>query len=98
MRRLLNYIILGTRGGYTRARIIHTLKEEPKNAHQLAERLGYDYSTIRHHLDVLADNSLLVASGDRYGQVYSIGPELDMNYELFLQIWNAASKSREDGK
>jgi len=86
MKRLLNYLISGTRGGYARAQIIETIKAQQLNANQLAEKLGYDYSTIRHHLDVLTENSLLTASGDRYGQVYSIGPELEANYEIFLLI------------
>lgn len=86
MKRLLNYLILGTRGGYARARIIDAIKNQRLNAHQLSEKLGYDYSTIRHHLDVLVENSLVIGSGDRYGQVYTIGPELESNYDTFLLI------------
>lgn len=29
-----------------------------------------NYDTIRHHLDVLADNDVIEASGDDYGAVY----------------------------
>jgi DNA-binding transcriptional ArsR family regulator len=93
LRRLLNYLITGTRGGYTRSKIIEALKEQPQNAHQLMERLTYDYSTIRHHLDVLVENGLVVTKGDRYGQVYSISPELESNYPVFLEIWNTSSRS-----
>ena len=86
VKRLLNYLILGTRGGYARAQIIEAIRTQQLNAHQLSEKLGYDYSTIRHHLEVLMENSLLIASGDRYGQVFSLGPELEDNYETFLAI------------
>ena len=95
MKRLLNYLILGTRGGYARARIIEAIKNQQLNAHQLSERLGYDYSTIRHHLDVLIENNLVTGGGDRYGQVYTIGPELESNYDMFLLIYG---KSVSTGK
>jgi len=86
MKRLLNYLILATRGGIARAQIIEAIRAQQLNAHQLSEKLGYDYSTIRHHLDVLMENHLLIANGNRYGQVYSLGPELESNYETFLMI------------
>jgi DNA-binding transcriptional ArsR family regulator len=50
---LLGWLIAGTRGGATRAKIIETLKETPQNANQLATLLGMDYRTIRHHIKVL---------------------------------------------
>lgn len=91
MKRLLNYMIMGTRGGYARGRIISALKGRPQNAHQLSQKLGYDYSTIRHHLDVLMENHLILPTGERYGQVYSISPELEINYSVFLSIWRTAA-------
>lgn len=94
MRRLLNYLILGTRGGFTRARIIDALKTQPQNAHQLSEKLGYDYTTIRHHLDILVENSILTTTGGRYGQMYSLSPELESNYDTFLAFWNKWKESR----
>lgn len=87
VKRLLNYLILGTRGGYARARIIDAIKNQPLNAHQLSEKLGYDYSTIRHHLDVLTENSLVTSSGEKYGQIYSISPELESNYDKFTLVY-----------
>ncbi|MEM2816137.1 MAG: winged helix-turn-helix domain-containing protein, partial [Candidatus Bathyarchaeia archaeon] len=56
---LLGWLIAGTRGGRTRAKIIMALKEAPQNANQLANRLKMDYRTIRHHLEVLEKNRLI---------------------------------------
>lgn len=95
VKRLLNYLILGTRGGYARARIIEAIKNQTMNAHQLSERLGYDYSTIRHHLGVLIENHLVTASGNRYGQVYSVSPELESNYDAFLLIYGISDVSEK---
>jgi len=57
------------------------------NANQLATRLGMDYKTVRHHLTVLLKNHLIVGVGDGYGMMYFISPELELNYDEFLRIW-----------
>ena len=64
---LLGWLIAGTRGGPTRAKIIESLKETPANANQLAIGLKMDYKTMRHHLDVLEKNKLIISVGDGYG-------------------------------
>jgi len=70
MEAVLWYVLTGTRGGTNRVRILRALAERPRNANQLAEDLDLDYKTIRHHLDVLADNGIVQDSGDNYGAVY----------------------------
>ena len=72
MKRLLWWLIAGSRGGANRAQMIRALKERPYNAHQLAEAMHLDYKTVRHHLKVLSENSVVVASGkDPYGATSS---------------------------
>jgi DNA-binding transcriptional ArsR family regulator len=70
MEAALWYVLAGTRGGPNRARILRALEERPRNPNQLAEDLHLNYDTVRHHLDVLADNDVVAASGDDYGAVY----------------------------
>ena len=70
MEGVLWYVFASTRGGENRARILRALDERPRNANQLAEDLDLDYTTIRHHLDVLAENNVVTSSGDDYGAVY----------------------------
>ena len=72
MEDVLWYVFASTRGGPTRAKIVRTLKDRPRNANELAEILEYDYTTIRHHLDVLMDNNVLKSTGSGYGNVYSL--------------------------
>ncbi len=93
LRKLLEYLIAGTRGGLTRAKIIHTLMENPQNAHQLSKLLSLDYTTVRHHLDVLLENSLLVVQGEHYGQLFQVSPELKADYSIFTEIWNRVQTS-----
>lgn len=85
---LLGWLIAGTRGGPTRADIIKALKDSPKNANQLANLLGKDYKTIRHHLHVLEKNKIITSVGDKYGATYFLSQVMEENYVLFEEILN----------
>jgi predicted ArsR family transcriptional regulator len=85
---VLGWLIAGTRGGVTRARIITTLKETPQNANQLANLLGMDYRTIRHHLEVLEKNRLITSAGEGYGKTYFVSQAMEENYSQFEEIMN----------
>jgi DNA-binding transcriptional ArsR family regulator len=85
---LLGWLIAGTRGGPTRAKIIEALKETPQNANQLATSLDMDYKTIRHHLSVLEKNRIITSVGDKYGATYFLSQVMEENYALFEEILN----------
>jgi DNA-binding transcriptional ArsR family regulator len=99
MQRVIWWLIVGTKGGVNRARIIRALKERPYNANQLTELLGLDYKTVRHHLKVLQDNKIITSAGDRYGTVYFLSPSMEKEYEVFKEyldkMWNKF-KSEKD--
>lgn len=86
MKYLFGWLFIGTRGGTTRAKIILMLKETPQNANQLASNLKLDYRTVRHHLNVLQKNRLIVSAGDRYSVTYFLSPLMEANYKLFEEI------------
>jgi len=66
------YLIIGTRGGNTRSLILNSLIERPQNANQLAKALKKDYKTIRHHLDILIENEIVMKDTDNVYPYYSI--------------------------
>ena len=86
LRRLLWYLLGATRGGETRARLIHTLKVQPGNMNQLAKRLGVEYRTIQHHIEVLKKNSLVTSTGEHYGLTYSLTPWMEAHIEIFYEL------------
>ena len=88
MKYLLGWLIAGTRGGLSRAKIIQTLKETPQNANQLANLLGMDYRTIRHHLEVLEKNKIITSAGEGYGTTYFLSQAMEENYSQFEEILN----------
>jgi DNA-binding transcriptional ArsR family regulator len=86
LRRLLWYVLGATRGGENRARIVKALRDQPANVNQLSTRLSMDYRLVTHHVEVLGKNSLLHASGDRYGRMYFLDPWLESHFEVFEEI------------
>jgi len=95
MKRLLWWLIAGTKGGVNRARILVLLHEKPCNAHQIAQSLGLDYKTIRHHLGVLEKNQIITPYGNKkYGAVYSFPPCSNANMIPSGRFGSNLGKSR----
>ena len=91
LRQLLWYLIGGTRGGANRARILESLRERPRNGHQLSEVLGLDYRTIRHHLNLMVKNGLLTRpAGDAYAAPYFLSKSVEENWAVFEEVRRAA--------
>lgn len=63
-------VLMNSRGGKNRVRILSALDTQPRNTHRLAEALNLDYKTVNHHLGVLMDEGLIRASGNDYGEIY----------------------------
>ena len=78
-RKLLLYLFTGTRGGYTRLRIIMLLTERPLNTHQLSIKLELDYKAIQHHMRVLEKNNLVTKVGEKYGAIFHLSDFLEIN-------------------
>lgn len=98
LRRLLWYLVAGTRGGMNRARILEALHERPYNAHQLCEFLGLDYRTVRHHLGLLERNGLLTRpAGDAYAAPYFLSSILEANYADFEEVRRHLPAKSTDG-
>lgn len=89
LRRLLWYLLGGTRGGPMRAEIIKSLKDRPSNPNQLAASLGVDYKTVQHHVRILEENGLIVSSEKgTYGAVFFLTPKMEEALPIFNEIWS----------
>lgn len=83
---VLWYVLASSRGGQTRVRILQALEQRPRNANELATELDLDYTTIRHHLDVLMENNILRRSGDEYAAVYLFTEQVEANWDTVEEI------------
>lgn len=94
IKRLLWWLIAGSSGGLNRARIIYSLNDRPYNANQLSEELKLDYKTIRHHIEVLGKNNLIISTGSKYSKMYFLSPLLEENFFVFEEIWVKIGKKQ----
>ena len=87
-KRVLMYLLVGTKGGPNRLQMIRLIQDEPMNANKMGERLGLDYKTIQHHLKILMENNVVVtnASGS-YGAMYFLTPYVEKNLSTLEEIW-----------
>ncbi len=89
MKQLLWYLIAGTRGGESRAKIVNSIRKKPANANQLSKSLELDYKTILHHLGILTENNIIMAlKKGSYGAVYFLSVDMEKNIGYFDEIWN----------
>ena len=86
MRRVLWWLIGGSRGGRNRLRIIRSLSETPMNTNQLSKALDLDYKTIQHHLELLEENNVLTTMGDDYGKTYFVTDQMEGNMDVLDEI------------
>lgn len=86
MEGVLWYVLASSRGGPTRVRILKALDERPQNANRLATELDLDYTTVRHHLDVLMDNNVVERTDNDYAAVYLFTDQVESNWETVEEI------------
>lgn len=86
MEKALWYLLAGTRGGESRARIIRALGERPRNANQLSKALDFEYNTVRYHLDQLLDHDVVERGEEGYGTMYFLTDRFENHREQFEEI------------
>ena len=87
-KRLLWYVLAGSRGGPNRGRIINLLRREPFNVNRIAEALHVHYRVAEHHVRALEKNHLIASAGEKYGRLYFLSPEMEAHLHIFDEIWN----------
>lgn len=96
MKKFLWGLLAGTKGGTNRARIMDELKNRPYNTNQLAERLFLSYKTVKHHIDVLEKNNMVISTGNGYGTLYFLSDKMEENYDVFLDVWEEYSSTTQN--
>jgi len=85
-RKVLEFVIGGTRGGPMRMRILEEITARPRNTNEISKKLQVDYKTAEYHLRVLRENGLVTESGSKYDSKFSVSP--------FFKNWQ---KTHKDG-
>lgn len=93
MEKILLWLIIATKGGINRGKIIKKLHENPYNANNLSNSLNLNYRTITHHLKLLEKNNIVNSIGEKYGKIYVLSDEMEENYSYFNKIWKQLDDS-----
>ena len=70
MDKIFSSVFTGMSGRYTRLRIICSITEDPMNTSEISKKLDLDYKTIKHNIDVLEKNNLIIRKGEGYGDEF----------------------------
>ncbi|MCE4603320.1 MAG: winged helix-turn-helix domain-containing protein [Desulfurococcales archaeon] len=81
----MRWLIEASRGGATRARILLLIREEPLNVNQLARKLGLNYRSVLHHINVLLRNGLIVRVGEGYGSPFILSREAEEHWDIVYE-------------
>jgi predicted transcriptional regulator len=94
-KRMMVYIFVGTLGGQNRARIVEMLRNDPSNLNKISEKLNLDYKTVQHHIRMLEENDVLVASSKgAYGAVYFLTPYFEKHFDTIRKMWAGFGQSQ----
>lgn len=94
LRRLLWFLLGGTRGGPSRVWILKALRQRPLNANQLASTVGLDYKTIEHHIRVLKENGLVTSEKGTYGALLFLTSTIEEAWPLVEEIWGKIGRTK----
>ncbi len=99
MKELFSSVFTGMGGRYTRLRIICAITEDPMNTLEISKKLNLDYKTIKHSINVLEKNNLIVRQGEGYGDMFFPSEMLTSNLPtLYVVIRKVESKLDRDKK
>ena len=83
---VLQYLLLGKKGGKTSAKIIEMILVRPYNPNQLAKQLGMTYNTVQRHMKIMQKYKLLEKKSSGYGSIYEATPKLIKDIEKFNEL------------
>lgn len=86
----IRWLLVESRGGPVRSKILLMLKQRPTNINRLAKELDMDYKAVKRHLDLLEKNGLVRRLGIKYGDVYFID---DNAYRHWDELYSLIKES-----
>ncbi|EQB65624.1 MAG: transcription regulator [Thermoplasmatales archaeon I-plasma] len=76
LKRSLFWLLIASRGGDTRIKILNLILNDPMNKNELSKSLGLNYRTVTHHLNVLIKNNI-IREDQKYGGLIYVNELLE---------------------
>lgn len=81
--------VFQNKGWNTRKKILDELRKKPQSAYELSKRLGFNYSTIKYHIEILEKFGLITKRKSGTKSVYIV----TKNYELLKKYIEEDNRS-----
>ena len=81
LRNTLLWLLMGSKGGGTRMRILKLIRSKPGNVHRIAKELNLNYRTVKYHLELMLEHGLVERIGNDYGAIYVPSREVEENWD-----------------
>lgn len=94
MNKIIQWVLLGTKGSENRIKIIQKIKEKPYNINQLSKELNLNYRTVKHHISKLKELKLVESYGERYGKLYFLSDLMSEHYDEFMESLKSMDANR----
>jgi hypothetical protein len=85
VKRLLIWLLEGTKGAKTRQLLLSLLLHKPRNMRQLALAAGLDYKSVQHHIELMEKNSIVGRAGG-YSPIYFVSDIVLSEKEFVLKL------------
>lgn len=92
----IRWLLVESRGGPIRSKILLLLRDRPTNINRIAREINMDYKTIKHHLELLEKNGLVKRLGLRYGDVYFIDDNAYKHWNELYALIKESLKLSDD--
>ncbi len=83
LKKSLFWLLIASRGGDTRIKILGLLLNNPTNRNELSKSLSLNYRTVTHHLSVLSENNL-IREDQRYGGLVYVNSMLEVELKKII--------------
>ncbi|WP_297068732.1 winged helix-turn-helix domain-containing protein [Thermococcus sp.] len=81
LRNILLWLLVGSKGGRTRVRILRLVMEKPVNVHKVAKELGLNYRTAKYHLGLMLEHGIVEKVGEDYGAIYVPSHDVEESWD-----------------
>ncbi len=86
-KKLVYWLLVASRGGENRIRILRLLKEKPCNTKQIADALHLHYKTVQHHIGLMLNHGLVDPKGEGYGKIYFVSQQMEEIWDEFKETF-----------
>jgi len=85
VKKALFWLLIASKGGETRLRILNLLLKNPMNKNEISKALNVNYRTVVHHVEMMIDNNIVIED-KRYGGLVYVNTMLEEELRKVVEM------------